>query len=44
MENFNINEFLADLKQLCAIDSGRGNGEGARAMADFFEERYRALN
>ena len=43
MNNFPLNEFLEDLKQLCAIDSGHMHGPGAEAVADFFEERYQAL-
>ena len=43
MKNFPINEFLEDLKQLCAIDSGHLHGPGAEAVADFFETRYQAL-
>lgn len=44
MKHFDLQEYLADLATLCAIDSGQGNGAGAEAMADFFEERYRTLN
>lgn len=43
MNEFPLNEFLEDLKQLCAIDSGHLHGPGAEAVADFFEERYQAL-
>jgi glutamate carboxypeptidase len=43
MKNFPLNEFLEDLKQLCAIDSGHHYGPGAEAVADFFETRYQAL-
>ena len=43
MNNFPLNEFLEDLKHLCAIDSGHLHGPGAEAVADFFEERYQAL-
>lgn len=43
MKNFPLNEFLEDLKQLCAIDSGHLHGPGAEAVADFFETRYQAL-
>lgn len=41
--SFDLNVYLADLKTLCAIDSGHFNAPGAEAMADFFETRYRAL-
>ena len=43
MREFPIQEYLQDLKTLCAIDSGNQNAAGTRAVADFFEERYRAL-
>lgn len=43
MKDFSLQEYLDDLKQLCAIDSGHCHGAGAEAMADFFETRYRAL-
>lgn len=43
MKNFPLNEFLEDLKQLCAIDSGHLYGPGSEAVADFFETRYQAL-
>lgn len=28
MKDFSLNEYLEDLKLLCAIDSGQGNGPG----------------
>ncbi|MDY3025556.1 MAG: hypothetical protein SOR74_01460 [Candidatus Faecivicinus sp.] len=40
--SFSLNEYLNDLKTLCAIDSGHFNAAGTEAMADFFESRYRA--
>ena len=43
MENFDLESYLSDLKQLCAIDSGHYNGPGAETVADFFETRYQAL-
>ena len=43
MKNFDLESYLSDLKQLCAIDSGHLNGPGAEAVADFFETRYQAL-
>ena len=43
MNQFSLQEFLDDLKQLCAIDSGHYYGPGCEAIVDFFEERYRAL-
>lgn len=43
MKNFDLQEYLRDLAQLCAIDSGHHHGPGAEAVADFFETRYRAL-
>ena len=43
MKNFDLESYLSDLKQLCAIDSGHHHGPGAEAVADFFEARYRAL-
>ena len=43
MENFDLERYLSDLKQLCAMDSGHFNGPGSQAVADFFETRYRAL-
>ena len=43
MKNFDLESYLSDLKQLCAIDSGHHHGPGTEAVADFFEARYRAL-
>lgn len=43
MKDFSLQEYLEDLKEICAIDSGHYHGPGCEAMADFFEERYRAL-
>ena len=43
MKDFSLEEYLEDLRQLCAIDSGHLNGPGAEAVADFFEVRYQAL-
>lgn len=43
MMDFPLQEYLEDLKAICAIDSGHYHGPGCEAMADFFEERYRAL-
>lgn len=43
MKDFSLQEYLEDLKQLCAIDSGHSHGSGAEAMTAFFETRYRAL-
>lgn len=43
MKNFDLQEYLRDLAQLCAIDSGHHYGPGAEAVADFFETRYQAL-
>lgn len=43
MKNFDLESYLSNLKQLCAIDSGHHHGPGAEAVADFFEARYRAL-
>ena len=43
MNDFDLSAFLADLRTLCAIDSGHFNAPGTAAVADFFESRYRAL-
>ena len=43
MKDFDLSAFLADLRTLCAIDSGHFNAPGTAAVADFFESRYRAL-
>ena len=43
MKDFSLEEYLEDLRQLCAIDSGHLHGPGAEAVADFFESRYQAL-
>ena len=43
MKDFALSAFLADLRTLCAIDSGHFNAPGTAAVADFFESRYRAL-
>ena len=43
MKNIDLESYLSDLKQLCAIDSGQHHGSGAEAVADFFETRYQAL-
>ena len=40
---FSLDEYLSDLAHIVGIDSGRGFGEGANRVADFFAERYRAL-
>jgi len=44
MKEFDLQEYLSDLAQICAIDSGRGNSAGNHAVLDFFEQRYQALN
>lgn len=43
MNDFSLQEYLEDLKAICAIDSGHYHGAGCEAVADFFQERYRAL-
>lgn len=43
MEQFSLQNYLDDLKTLCAIDSGKFNAAGTEAVADFFESRYQAL-
>jgi len=43
MKDFNLEAYLSDLKELCAIDSGQKYAPGAEAMADYFERRYQAL-
>ena len=43
MKEFSLQDFLDDLKQLCAIDSGHLHGPGAVAVTEFFETRYQAL-
>lgn len=43
MNEFSLESYLSDLKELCAIDSGHLHGPGAEVVADFFETRYRAL-
>lgn len=43
MKQFQLQEYLSDLKTLCAIDSGHRHAPGAEAMADYFESRYQAL-
>ena len=43
MNDFSLESYLSDLKQLCAIDSGHLHGPGSEAVADFFEVRYREL-
>lgn len=43
MNDFSLESYLSDLKQLCAIDSGHLHGPGSEAVADFFEVRYQAL-
>lgn len=43
MKNFSLEDYLEDLRQLCAVDSGHLYGPGAEAVADFFETRYQAL-
>lgn len=43
MNDFSLESYLSDLKELCAIDSGHFNGSGSQAVADFFETRYQAL-
>ena len=43
MNTLDLESYLSDLKQLCAIDSGHFNGPGSQTVADFFETRYQAL-
>ena len=43
MAEFPIERYMQELTALCAIDSGRGNGEGTRRMAAFFKSRFDAL-
>jgi len=43
MKRFDLQEYLRDLAQLCAIDSGHGYAPGTNAMADFFEARFGQL-
>ena len=40
MKDFDLSAFLADLRTLCAIDSGHFNAPGTAAVADFFERRW----
>lgn len=43
MNGFSLQAYLEDLKAICAIDSGHAHADGTQAVADFFEQRYRAL-
>ena len=43
MKNFSLQEFLADLKTMCAMDSGHHNAAGTTAMAEFLAEKFRSL-
>jgi len=43
MKDFVLQDYLRDLKALCAIDSGQRHAPGTKAMADWFETRYQAL-
>lgn len=43
MKDFSLDAYLADLKELCAIDSGHFHAEGTRKVAEFFEKRYQEL-
>lgn len=43
MKDFVLQDYLRDLKALCAIDSGQRHAPGTKAMADWFDERYQAL-
>jgi len=43
MNNFDLQQYLTDLRTLCAIDSGQGNAAGTKAVTDFFAQRYAAL-
>ena len=40
---FSIEEYIADLTELCSYDSGKGNRQGVRQVADWFKTRYEAL-
>jgi len=43
MSHFPIEQYMQELKTVCAIDSGHAHGEGTRAMAEFFRRRFDAL-
>lgn len=43
MLEFDENKFLADLEYLVNIDSGTGTPEGVARVADFLEEKYKAM-
>lgn len=43
MKDFSLQEFLADLKTMCAMDSGHHNAAGTTAMAEFLAEKFRSL-
>lgn len=43
MKNFSLSDYMRDLTELCGIDSGQFNAPGTEAVADFFEQRYKAL-
>ncbi|MDO4488523.1 MAG: M20/M25/M40 family metallo-hydrolase [Eubacteriales bacterium] len=40
---FYLDEYLKDLTEICAIDSGRLNKEGTHGMVEWFKARYDAL-
>lgn len=40
---FNLQSYISDLTEICAIDSGRGNKEGVRQMIEWFKPRFEAL-
>ncbi len=43
MLEFDLDKFLADLEYLVNIDSGTGTPEGVAKVADFLQEKYRAM-
>jgi len=40
---FDLQDYIKDLTELCAMDTGRGNIEGVRQIKDWFDTRYQDL-
>ncbi|MGI6608631.1 MAG: M20/M25/M40 family metallo-hydrolase [Erysipelotrichaceae bacterium] len=44
MDNFNLKEYLDELKYICSIDSGKNSSRGKKKLADYFKDKFKQLN
>ena len=44
MENFNLDEFLKDLEELVAIESGTSDTEGVIKIGNVIKEKFSAIS